>query len=163
VRVDDVRGVAGFILPRDFVDVVLISEDPAAKRESYSDILLHHVKVLAIDQLASERQQHPTIAKAVTIEVTPEQAQKILLATNIGRLSLVLRGGFGHRPSFGRLLGPASRLGVDHCQPIGRRRLTQAGAELVTRIDIRGHSRRCANHAAPSRQCLFQQRAGVSK
>jgi len=91
VRVDDVRGVAGFILPRDFVDVVLISEDPAAKRESYSDILLHHVKVLAIDQLASERQQHPTIAKAVTIEVTPEQAQKILLATNIGRLSLVLR------------------------------------------------------------------------
>ena len=91
VRVDDVRGVAGFILPRDFVDVVLISEDPAAKRESYSDILLHHVKVLAIDQLASERQQHPAIAKAVTIEVTPEQAQKILLATNIGRLSLVLR------------------------------------------------------------------------
>ena len=91
VRVDDVRGVAGFILPRDFVDVVLISEDPAAKRESYSDILLHHVKVLAIDQLASERQQHPTIAKAVTIEVTPEQAQKILLATNIGRLSLILR------------------------------------------------------------------------
>jgi len=91
VRVDDVRGVAGFILPRDFVDVVLISEDPAAKRESYSDILLHHVKVLAIDQLASERQQHPAIAKAVTIEVTPEQAQKILLATNIGRLSLILR------------------------------------------------------------------------
>ena len=91
VRVDDVRGVAGFILPRDFVDVVLISEDPAARRESYSDILLHHVKVLAIDQLASERQQHPTVAKAVTIEVTPEQAQKILLATNIGRLSLILR------------------------------------------------------------------------
>jgi pilus assembly protein CpaB len=91
VRVDDLRGVAGFILPRDFVDVVLISEDPAARRESYADILLHHVKVLAIDQLASERQQHPTVAKAVTIEVTPEQAQKILLATNIGRLSLVLR------------------------------------------------------------------------
>jgi Flp pilus assembly protein CpaB len=51
VRVDDVRGVAGFVLPGDFVDVVLISEDPAAKRESYSEILLHYVKVLAIDQL----------------------------------------------------------------------------------------------------------------
>jgi pilus assembly protein CpaB len=91
VRVDDVRGVAGFILPGDFVDVVLISEDPAAKRESYSEVLLHHVKVLAIDQLTSERPEHPTVAKAVTVEVTPEQAQKVLLATNIGRLSLVLR------------------------------------------------------------------------
>jgi pilus assembly protein CpaB len=91
VRVDDVRGVAGFILPGDFVDVVLISEEPAAKRESYSEILLHHVKVLAIDQLTSERPERPTVAKAVTVEVTPEQAQRVLLATNIGRLSLVLR------------------------------------------------------------------------
>src|SRR5882672_7718883 len=91
VRVDDVRGVAGFILPGDFVDVVLIGEDPAIKREGYSEILLQHVKVLAIDQLASERQEQPTVPKAVTLEVTPEQAQKILLATNIGRLSLTLR------------------------------------------------------------------------
>src|SRR5437763_10038315 len=91
VRVDDVRGVAGFILPGDFVDVVLIGEDPASQRENYSEILLNHVKVLAIDQLASERQQAPTVAKAVTVEVTPEQAQKILLANNVGKLSLMLR------------------------------------------------------------------------
>jgi pilus assembly protein CpaB len=91
VRVDDVRGVAGFVLPGDFVDVVLIGEDPASQRENYSDILLHHVRVLAIDQVASERQEQPTVAKAVTVEVTPEQAQKILLANNIGKLSLILR------------------------------------------------------------------------
>jgi pilus assembly protein CpaB len=91
VRVDDVRGVAGFILPGDFVDVVLIAEDSAARRENYSEILLQNLKVLAVDQLASERQEQPTIPKAVTLEVTPEQAQKILLATNIGRLSLTLR------------------------------------------------------------------------
>src|SRR5262252_7899401 len=91
VRVDDVRGVAGFVLPGDFVDVVLIGEDPALQRENYSEILLHHVKVLAIDQLASERQEQPTVAKAVTVEVTPEQAQKILLASNVGKLSLILR------------------------------------------------------------------------
>ena len=36
VRVDDVRGVAGFILPGDFVDIVLIAEDAAARRENYS-------------------------------------------------------------------------------------------------------------------------------
>lgn len=91
VRVDDVRGVAGFILPGDFVDVVLIGEDPAARRENYSEILLQGVKVLAVDQLASERQEQPVVPKAVTLEVTPEQAQKVLLATNIGRLSLTLR------------------------------------------------------------------------
>ncbi len=91
VRVDDVRGVAGFILPGDFVDVVLIAEDPASRRENYSEILLQNLKVLAVDQLASERQEQPTIPKAVTLEVTPEQAQKILLATNVGRLSLTLR------------------------------------------------------------------------
>src|SRR5436309_6640988 len=91
VRVDDVRGVAGFVLPGDFIDVVLIGEDPALQRENYSEILLHHVKVLAIDQLASERQEQPTVAKAVTVEATPEQAQKILLANNVGKLSLMLR------------------------------------------------------------------------
>jgi pilus assembly protein CpaB len=91
VRVDDVRGVAGFILPGDFVDVVLIAEDSALRRENYSEILLQNLKVLAVDQLASERQEQPTVPKAVTLEVTPEQAQKILLATNIGRLSLTLR------------------------------------------------------------------------
>lgn len=91
VRVDDVRGVAGFILPGDFVDVVLIkTDDERVRRENYSEILLQHVKVLAIDQLASERQEQPTVAKAVTLEVTSEQAQKILLATNVGKLSLIL-------------------------------------------------------------------------
>ncbi len=91
VRVDDVRGVAGFILPGDFVDIVLIGDDSSARHEGYSETLLQHVKVLAIDQLASERQEHPTVAKAVTVEVTPDDAQKLLLASNIGKLSLVLR------------------------------------------------------------------------
>jgi pilus assembly protein CpaB len=91
IRVDDVRGVAGFILPGDYVDVVLIAEVGAARRENYSEILLQHVKVLAVDQLVSERQEQPTVAKAVTLEVTSEQAQKVLLATNIGKLSLILR------------------------------------------------------------------------
>jgi pilus assembly protein CpaB len=90
VSVDDVRGVAGFVLPGDFVDIVIIADDGPPKRQSYSDILLEHVKVLAIDQVASEGEGQPTVAKAVTVEVTKEQAQKILLATNIGKLSLIL-------------------------------------------------------------------------
>src|SRR5437870_5870585 len=92
VRVDDVRGVAGFVLPGDRVDVVLIRSGAGANGpEQFSDVLLQHVKVLAVDQLINERQENPTIAKAVTLEVDTEQAQKILLATNVGKLSLVLR------------------------------------------------------------------------
>ena len=92
IRVDDVRGVAGFILPGDRVDVVLIrSESDSGGRRDYSDLLLQDVKVIAVDQLASEQKNNPTVAKAVTLEVTPQQAQKISLASDVGHLSLILR------------------------------------------------------------------------
>ncbi len=93
VRVDDVRGVAGFILPNDRVDVVLIRtlSDTSTGRKDISDLLLQDVKVIAVDQISSEQKDRPTVAKAVTLEVTPFQAQKISLATNVGHLSLILR------------------------------------------------------------------------
>src|SRR3974377_1633665 len=92
IGVDDVRGVAGFILPGDRVDVVLIrSESDSGGRRDYSDLLLQDVKVIAVDQLASEQKNSPTVAKAVTLEVTPQQAQKISLASDVGHLSLILR------------------------------------------------------------------------
>jgi pilus assembly protein CpaB len=93
VRVDDVRGVAGFVLPGDRVDVVLIRSvpGPSGATENISDVMLQHVKVLAIDQLANEQKETPTVARAVMLEVDTDQAQKILLATNVGKLSLILR------------------------------------------------------------------------
>ena len=99
VRVDDVRGVAGFVLPGDRVDVVLIRQD---NRDNTSDILVQHVKVLAVDQLVNERQEQPTVAKAVTLEVTTEEAQKILLASNVGKLSLILRQAGQSQPEFAK-------------------------------------------------------------
>ena len=99
VRVDDVRGVAGFVMPGDRVDVVLIraKNEGTGAVERFSDVLLQNVKVLAVDQLANERQEKATVAKAVTLEVETDQAQKILLATDIGKLSLILRqAGEGH-------------------------------------------------------------------
>jgi pilus assembly protein CpaB len=91
VAVDDVRGVAGFIFPGDFVDVVLTRTDNSNGPHDFAEVILQRIKVLAIDQMAGERQEHPTVAKAVTVEVNPEQALKILLATNVGKLSLTLR------------------------------------------------------------------------
>lgn len=92
IRVDDVRGVAGFVLPAERVDVVLIrTENRNGGSETFSDVLVEDVKVLAVDQLVNEKAEQPTVAKAVTVEVTTEQAQKITLASNIGKLSLMLR------------------------------------------------------------------------
>ena len=91
VRVDDVRGVAGFVLPGDRVDVVLIRTEAVASGQSYSELILQNAKVLAVDQLAGQPDKATVLAKAVTIEVTAEEAQKVLLATDIGRLSLILR------------------------------------------------------------------------
>ena len=91
VAVDDVRGVAGFIFPGDFVDVVLTRTNNSNGPQDFAEVILQHVKVLAIDQMAGERQERPTVAKAVTVEASPDQALRILLATNVGKLSLILR------------------------------------------------------------------------
>jgi len=91
IRVDDVRGVAGFILPNDRVDVVLIRNATDSSGHRQSDLLLQDIKVIAIDQIAMEQKDRAIVAKAVTLEVTPFQAQKISLATNVGNLSLILR------------------------------------------------------------------------
>lgn len=92
VRVDEVRGVAGFILPGDHVDVVLTRNETIGRDASaYADLLLQNINVLAIDQLANERQDKPSIARAVTLELTPVQAQRVILAQGIGQLSLLLR------------------------------------------------------------------------
>jgi pilus assembly protein CpaB len=89
VPVDDVKGVAGFISPGDFVDIVLTRTE--GKAGPVSDVILQHVKVLAIDQTSDEHQDVPKIAKLVTLEVSQEHALKILLAVNVGKLSLILR------------------------------------------------------------------------
>jgi pilus assembly protein CpaB len=101
VQVDDVRGVAGFIQPNDRVDVVLIRTG-ANGGQGYSDLLLQNIKVLAIDKLVGEQVQQASInVKVVTLEVTPEEAQKLLLATNVGRLSLILRRQVGEADASG--------------------------------------------------------------
>lgn len=92
VRVDEIRGVAGFILPGDRVDLVLSrGENGTGGDKAYADLLLQNAKVLAIDQIAAEGQEKPTVARVVTLELTQLEAQKVVLAQGIGRLSLILR------------------------------------------------------------------------
>jgi pilus assembly protein CpaB len=93
MRINDVSGVAGFLLPGDRVDVMLTREleRGSNRNDMVTDVLLQNISVLGIDQLADERAEDPTVAKAATLEVTPEQAQKLALASELGELSLSLR------------------------------------------------------------------------
>jgi len=92
VRVDEARGVAGFVRMGDRVDVILTRSDSKNERSSsYTDVLLQDVKVLATGQIANERQEHPTVVNTVTVQVSTEQAQKLILAESVGTLSFVLR------------------------------------------------------------------------
>jgi pilus assembly protein CpaB len=89
IRVNDVVGVAGFVLPGDRVDVLLTRNDDA--NSQVTDVLLQNVKVLAVNQLANEKANEPTVAKVATLEVTSTDAQKIALAQTVGSLTLSLR------------------------------------------------------------------------
>ena len=93
IRVNDVLGVAGFVLPGDRVDILLSRNIRNAQggEDAFVDVLLQGVRVLAIDQVADESEENPTVAKAVTLEVSTKDAQKLTLAAGIGQLSLALR------------------------------------------------------------------------
>jgi pilus assembly protein CpaB len=89
IRVSDVEGVAGFVLPGDRVDIALTRLD--GKGGATTDVVLQNATVLAIDQVADERSSSPSIAKSVTLEVDMVAAQKLDLAASLGNLSLLLR------------------------------------------------------------------------
>ena len=79
VRVDDVTGVAGFIVPGDLVDIQYVSEpNPELEKPNYrSDVLLQSVRVLGIDQSQNRRQDVAEVARTVTLEVSHMDAQAL--------------------------------------------------------------------------------------
>jgi pilus assembly protein CpaB len=93
IRVDDVSGVAGFILPGDRVDVMLTRNVTGNSPDSglATDIILQNILVLGIDQLSDQAREKPVVARTATVAVTPEQAQKLALAQQAGTLGLALR------------------------------------------------------------------------
>jgi pilus assembly protein CpaB len=88
VRVDDVVGVAGFLLPGNRVDVV------AARKVSdraTTETILTAITVLAVDQTSNQDNNEPVVVRAVTLEMTPQQAEILVRAREEGRIQLTLR------------------------------------------------------------------------
>lgn len=90
VRVDEVVGVAGFVLPEARVDVLLTMEGPSG--EPTTEVILQKVRTLAAGQeVQRDRDGKPRTVPVITVAVTPEQAETLALAAGQGRIQLALR------------------------------------------------------------------------
>jgi pilus assembly protein CpaB len=92
VRVNEIIGVAGFVLPRTRVDVVVSVNPGGEKGKSASKMILQNVEVLAAGQkIEQDEEGKPETVNVITLLVTPEDAEKLTLASHEGDLQLALR------------------------------------------------------------------------
>ncbi|MGH7771574.1 MAG: Flp pilus assembly protein CpaB [Candidatus Binatia bacterium] len=92
VRVDEIIGVSGFISPNDRVDVIATVVPPGGPQDQkLSKIVLQYKRVLSVAQALEQKDGKPQLARSITLEVTPEEAEKLSLASIEGTIVLVLR------------------------------------------------------------------------
>lgn len=96
VKVNEIVGVAGFALPGNYVDVMV--NTPDGQNQPVSKIVIERIQVLAVAQDVSSSENKPRVVNAVTLQVTPQQAEQIDLARSVGTLSLVLRSQSDNTP-----------------------------------------------------------------
>ena len=122
VKVDDVVGISGFIMPGTLVDVVVVIDPPSkdGQQSKVSKIVLQNIKVLAngmnIDKPKNDREAERV--KAVTLQVTPEQAEKLALASNEGELQLVMRNSVDQNDEATPGANKASLLSGERAMPV---------------------------------------------
>jgi pilus assembly protein CpaB len=93
LRVDEIVGVSGFIVPDDRVDVILTTTPLGAAQDAkISKIVLQNKRVLSVAQSTEQKDGKPQLARSITLEVTPEEAEKLSLASQEGQIALALRG-----------------------------------------------------------------------
>jgi pilus assembly protein CpaB len=94
VAVNEVAGVAGFLSPNNKVDVVVTTQPPGNNdpKNIISKIVLQNVPILATGQITEQKEGKPVVVPTVTIDLTPEDAEKLVVASSQGKLQLLLRG-----------------------------------------------------------------------
>ena len=148
VRVNDVVGVAGFALPGNYVDILVnlqANNNELVEAPSISKIVLERILVLAVAQDSVVDDNKPRVVNAVTLELTPEQVEKLDLARSIGTLSLVLRNQVDPQPAATTGATRESVLGLPPAKPV---RAAAPAAAPAPSPAYQGAPR----HAAPARQ-----------
>ena len=88
IKVDAATAVGGFVTPGDFIDIVMTH---GQRNEMRAVTILQNIRVIGVDQQSEDINDQPEIARTITVEVTPEQGQRLALAQRAGSLSLTLR------------------------------------------------------------------------
>jgi pilus assembly protein CpaB len=96
VHVNEVIGVAGFIHPGDYVDVISTMQTPihahsTTEQEYRSKIVLQNIKVLAVGEDLVTQNAKPVKVPVVTLLVTPEQSERLALSSSHGEVQLTMR------------------------------------------------------------------------
>jgi len=91
VRVNDVIGVAGFLLPGNYVDVLGTRLEASTSRMAVTETIINMVKVLAVDQTVATSKNDPVVVRAVTLELDPKQAELLVKWEEQGTIQLALR------------------------------------------------------------------------
>jgi pilus assembly protein CpaB len=93
LSVNEIVGVSGFIVPDDRVDVILTTTPLGATGDTkISKIVMQNKRVLSVAQSTEQKDGKPQLARSITLEVTPEEAEKLSLASSEGQIALALRG-----------------------------------------------------------------------
>lgn len=128
VRVDDVIGVGGFLLPGNTVDVLAARRD--RNQRAITETILTNIKVLAVDQTAATEENEPVIVRAVTLEMTPKQAEKVVKARTEGSIQLTLRN-----PEEEDIVPEPVKRVVRAAAP--RRAPTESSVEIIRGTDVK--------------------------
>ena len=146
VRVNDVVGVAGFALPGNFVDILVNTQEEGVKSVSNKDqtiskIVLERILVLAIAQESSRDETKPKVVNAVTLELSPDQAERLDLARSVGTLSLVLRNQIDPSPvntagATKTMLLDAKVIDAVIPKPLAKRAVVVRATEPGLRVDL---------------------------
>jgi pilus assembly protein CpaB len=91
IKVNEVVGVGGFIVPDSRVDVVVTTSPTPNSQEKVAKIVLEDIRVLAAGQVIEQKENKPVTVNTVTLALLPEEAEKLALAGNDGVIQLVMR------------------------------------------------------------------------
>ena len=91
VPVDEVSDIAGFVLPHTRVDILVAMDSGAGAEKAFSKVVLQNVEVLAVAQEVEQKKDEPTVVKVVTLLVSPQESERLALASRAGSLRLAMR------------------------------------------------------------------------
>ncbi len=137
ISVNEVRGVAGFVLPGDFVDVLHTTTVGRRDDRPVTRVIKQNLLVLGVDQLSSDDSNEPKVVNAVTLLVTQRDGQRLTLAQRLGEMNLLLRNEFDGSILADQVVSYESLLTVETGRkPVVKVRSRRPSVEVIRGLEV---------------------------